>query len=127
MKKLIKQLFKFGVVGGSAFLIDYGFLALLTEVFSINYLISSAVSFTLSVIYNYALSVIWVFEVDSNSNPQKNFIIFLILSILGLLFNQFLMWCGTDLLNIHYLIIKIVATILVMIYNFITRKIFLEK
>ena len=37
------------------------------------------------------------------------------------------MWIGEDLLHISYLIVKIVATIIVMIFNFITRKIFLEK
>ena len=41
MEKLIKQIMKFGVVGGSAFVIDYGIMIFLTEVFHINYLISS--------------------------------------------------------------------------------------
>ena len=36
------------------------------------------------------------------------------------------MWFGTDVLNISYLIIKIVATAVVMVFNFITRKMFLE-
>ena len=45
MEKLIKQIMKFGVVGGSAFVIDYGIMIFLTEVFHINYLISSGISF----------------------------------------------------------------------------------
>ena len=44
---------KFGVVGVIAFIIDYGLLALLTEVFGVNYLVSATISFTASVIFNY--------------------------------------------------------------------------
>ena len=57
MEKLIKQIMKFGVVGGSAFVIDYGIMIFLTEVFHINYLISSGISFAVSVIFNYVMSV----------------------------------------------------------------------
>ena len=57
MEKLIKQIMKFGVVGGSAFVIDYGIMIFLTEVFHINYLISSGISFAVSVIFNYVHSI----------------------------------------------------------------------
>ena len=126
MRHLIHQIIKFGAVGGSAFLIDYGILLLLTEVFLINYLISSAISFLISVIFNYILSVVWVFDVDKKSNMTKNFVVFIVLSVFGLFLNQLFMWLGTDLFQIHYAFTKIIATFLVMIYNFITRKIFLE-
>ena len=53
MKKIINQLFKFGIVGGIAFVIDYGLLYLLTEKIGIYYLVSSLISFSVSVIFNY--------------------------------------------------------------------------
>ena len=56
MKKLIEQLIKFGFVGFLCFFIDWGIMVFLTEVFGINPLISSAVSFTVSVTVNYILS-----------------------------------------------------------------------
>ena len=55
--KLIAQFMKFGVVGVIAFVIDYGLLALLTEVFGVNYLVSATISFTVSVIFNYLASM----------------------------------------------------------------------
>lgn len=123
---LIKQILKFGIVGGTAFLIDYGIFTLLTQIFSIHYIIASIISFTISVIYNYILSIKWVFDVNKKQT-SKEFIIFIILSIIGLILNLIVMYISVDLINIHELISKIIATIIVMIYNFITRKIFLEK
>ena len=127
MQLLIKQILKFGVVGGLAFVIDYGLMVLLTEVFGINYLISSAVSFSVSVVFNYLLSIFWVFDVSGSNRGQKeSFVIFLVLSIIGLGLNQLLMWLGSDLMGLHYMLTKIGATAIVMVYNFITRKLFLE-
>ena len=58
-KNLMRQIIRFAFVGGSAFVIDYGVMIFLTELIGINYLISSGISFSVSVIYNYILSVHW--------------------------------------------------------------------
>ena len=128
MKKLFSQLIKFGLVGGIAFLIDYGIMVFLTEVFKIPSLISAAISFTVSVIFNYIASVKWVFDVDKEKNSKtKELVVFILLSIVGLGINELIMWIMDKEFGIYYMISKIVATIVVMCYNFITRKLFLEK
>ncbi|MBQ8212411.1 MAG: GtrA family protein [Clostridia bacterium] len=127
IKKLVNQILKFGVVGGLAFVIDYSILILLTEVFEINYLVSSAISFTCSVIFNYILSIKWVFLSNHNHKKGTEFVVFIILSVLGLGLNELIMYVSVDLLTINYMIAKIGATAIVMVYNFITRKLFLEK
>ncbi|MBE6465458.1 MAG: GtrA family protein [Eggerthellaceae bacterium] len=126
MKKLIAQFMKFGVVGVIAFVIDYGLLALLTEVFSVNYLVSATISFTVSVIFNYIASMRYVFTHKEDMSRRREFVIFVILSVIGLLINNLCMWAGVELAGIHYLITKIVATAIVMVWNFVTRKIFLD-
>ena len=45
------------MVGVIAFVIDYGSLALLTEVFGVNYLVSATIPFTVSVVFNYLASM----------------------------------------------------------------------
>ena len=121
-KNLLLQMFKFLVVGGLAFVIDYVALIICKEVFNINVLISAAIAFTVSVILNYILSVKWVFDVDKSKSEKKNFIIFIVFSIIGLVLTELIMWIGVDILKISYLIIKIIATAIVMV----TRKLFLE-
>lgn len=128
MKRLFSQLIKFGLVGGIAFLIDYGIMVFLTEAFKIPSLISAAISFTVSVIFNYIASVKWVFDVDKEKNSKtKELVVFILLSIVGLGINELIMWIMDKEFGIYYMISKIVATIVVMCYNFITRKLFLEK
>lgn len=126
MKFLIKQFMKFGVVGALAFLIDYGLMVALTELLGMNYLISATISFTVSVIFNYIASMRYVFTHKDGMSRRREFIIFVILSIIGLLINDGLMYLMTDLGGISYLVSKLVATAIVMVWNFVTRKIFLD-
>ena len=126
MKKLIIQLIKFGIVGVIATLIDLAALMVLKEILDVDVLAASAVAFSVSVIANYILSMLFVFKGSDNSKV-KEFIVFVALSIGGLLLNQFIMWIGTEIMMLYYLWVKVFACIFVPIYNFITRKIFLEK
>ena len=121
MKKLIEQIVKFGFVGFLCFFLDYGIMVLLTEQFGVDYLLSSGISFTVSVVVNYILSVTFVFETDKNKNR------FVILSVIGLGINEACMWFTVETLGIHYMLSKVGATAVVMVYNFISRKIFIEK
>lgn len=125
-EKLFIQIFKFGIVGGIAFLIDYAILFCCKEFIGFNVLLSAAIAFTVSVIYNYIASVKWVFDVNRDKSAKNNFIIFIILSIVGLIITEIIMWIGSDIMGINYLITKIIATAIVMIFNFVTRKKFLE-
>lgn len=125
-KKLLLQMFKFLLVGGLAFVIDYVTLIICKEVFNIPVLISAAIAFTVSVVVNYILSVKWVFDVDKSKSEKKNFIIFIVFSVIGLGLTELIMWLGVDIIKINYLIVKIIATAIVMVFNFVTRKLFLE-
>ena len=126
MKKLIIQLIKFGIVGVIATLIDLAVLMVLKEFMKVDVLAASAVAFSVSVIANYILSMLFVFESSENSKV-KEFLVFVVLSIGGLLLNQFIMWIGTEIMTAYYLWVKAFALVFVPIYNFVTRKIFLEK
>ncbi len=126
LKKLIAQFMKFGIVGVIAFVIDYGVMIFLTEVFGVPYLISTTISFVVSVIFNYFASMRFVFKRKDDMSRRREFIIFIVLSVCGLGINDLLMWLMVDSLYIDYRLSKIVVTVVVAVWNFVTRKIFLE-
>ena len=126
LENLFIQIFKFCIVGVIATIIDFAFLYIFKEFLHLNGVLSNTLSFCISVIYNYWASVKWVFDVNENKDPKKNFVIFIIFSVIGLLLNDLIMWITTDKFEIYYMIAKIIATFIVMIFNFITRKLFLE-
>lgn len=127
IKHLFFQLIKFGIVGVVATLLEWGIFYLLTNVFHIHYGISTAIGFLISTALNYYLSIKFVFEVDKEKDSKKNIIIFFIFSLIGLGLNEVILWLCIEKFNIYNMIGKIIATAIVMIFNFITRKIFLEK
>ncbi len=123
---LLVQIFNFCIVGGIATVIDFVFLYLFRDVVKLPLLVSNTLSFTISFLYNYWASMTFVFDVDENKSKKKNFVLFLVFSLIGLGINNFLVWFVTEKMNVYYMLSKVIATIFVMIFNFVTRKKFLE-
>ena len=126
MGKIIRQFLRFSAVGITAFVIDYGLLALLTEVFGINYLVSATIAFIISTVFNYLASMKYVFTHKEGMKRTREFIIFTVISIIGLLMTNGGMVLGVEVIHGHYLIVKIVVAAIVSIYSFIARKYFLD-
>lgn len=127
MKKLIRQIVRFGGVGVLCFLIDYGILNVLTEYAKVYYLLSATISFSVSVIVNYVLSTLFVFDVDKAHSRVRDLLLFVVFSVIGLGLTAGIMKLGVDWLAFDYRLVKIIATAIVMVYNFVTRKLFLER
>ena len=149
MKKLFSQFIRFGLVGTLSFFIDYG-IGLLTlnilmaltspSFFEPASIIASVVGFAISVVVNYILSFKFVFERKDDLNRKAEFVIFVVLSVIGLIINAIIIWVCVGPVyssstflqqntsyNVVYTGAKLIATVIVMVYNFVTRKIFLEK
>ncbi len=131
MKPLMLQIMRFAVVGGLAFVVDFGLLLLLTELVGLNYLVSATISFIAAVLLNYIMSVLWVFTNKPQTPKSKVYatfkmVLFFVLSTCGLLINNFIMWAFVEWWAISYIIGKLVATVVVMVFNFVTRKILIE-
>lgn len=140
MNKLLAQIFKFAIVGGISFVVDFAVYAIMCNELGIHYIISGVTGFFVSVVVNYLLSMKFVFVSKEDIRKDKEFVIFVILSLIGMILNSLILYICIDLIYMHWtwlnqlidleimnLTAKIIATGIVMVYNFITRKIFLEK
>lgn len=149
MNKLLQQIAKFGIVGVIAFFIDFGIYTLLNfifrgigfdKTFPSYYLVSQFISFVVSCIANYLLSMQYVFERREDLSRKKEFVIFFLLSAIGLVINEIVLYIGMDVVyqNVAWIksllstglaetFFKCFATGVVMVYNFISRKLTLEK
>jgi putative flippase GtrA len=127
MKKLFAQIFKFVIVGGLSFVIDMVFYFIFTRYFHVIEMIATIMSFSISVVFNYVMSVKFVFVSKDDLKKHHEFMIFVTLSLLGAGLNWALFYLMFYVLLIPDLITKILVAGIVMVFNFITRKIFLEK
>lgn len=126
IKKLLEQLVKFGIVGVIATLLEWIIFYICTNQLKIHYSISTVIGFSISTIFNYWASVKWVFDVNKEKSEKLNFILFVVLSIVGLGLNELILWICIEKFAIYNMIGKVIATGIVMVFNFITRKLFLE-
>jgi putative flippase GtrA len=108
-----------------SFGLDFGVLALLTEVVRLHYLVSAALSFTLGTTMSYALSILFVFDLRRYASPALEYGVFVLVGVVGLGLNELLLWTLTDVLGIYYLVSKIAAASLVFFWNFGARKLIL--
>ena len=124
----ILQYAKFAAVGITSLIVDYVFMIFLTEntAFGLDYFQASAFSYTLSVFVNYFLSIRYVFHSREDMGKIKEASIFFILSLIGLFLNQIIMWITVEVFQIYYIAAKLLSTLLVTNYNFISRKKFFE-
>lgn len=128
---LIKEFIRYALVGGISFLADFGTLTLFEELIfgqttDWKIFISTAVGFIVGLVVNYILSLIFVFRAQDNKNSGRSvgdFLIFALVGIIGLGITEGFMHLGVNVIGVHYMIIKIVAAGIVLVWNYLGRKI----
>lgn len=129
MKKLIEQILKFGVVGVIATVIDFGALYILSQPLGMDPVVSAGISFCVSLVFNYVASMRYVFTHREDMSRSREFVIFLVLSLIGLAINEAIMAAGVAFLGSSALAVmgtKVLATAIVMVWNFVSRKKWLD-
>ena len=86
--KLGQQIIKFGAVGFLCFFIEYVLLILFKELLGWPVIAANTLAFTVSAIVNYILSILFVFDTDKKANQSKQFAVFFILAVGGLILNN---------------------------------------
>lgn len=126
------EFLRYIIVGGSAFVLDFLIMYLCNEyIFKDNFLyLSVFLGYTIGLIYNFLLSCAYVFKDGFKKIKNKelqSFIIFTIIGIIGLVLTEILMFIFVDIMNINYMISKIITGAIVVFWNYIARKVIIFK
>lgn len=148
---LIRELLRYCVAGGTAFLFDLGTKTLFHSVilpedmgsFSLlgfvnewRVTLATLAGFLVGLIVNYLISIFFVFTTDSQKKRGKSvsaFMIYLAVSIVGLLVNIGITQLGCNILSVTkddtllFMLVSCVASGIALIWNYIGRKVFVYK
>mgnify|MGYP003077816316 CR=1 FL=1 len=122
----VQQFTKFALVGFTSLGVDYVLLLVLVELLHIDVLVGTTVSFIVSVIVNYILSIRYVFDRREDMSRKREFTIFAVLSAIGLGLTDLFMFVGVAFLSIGYQAMKLISTFMVTWYNYFSRRKFLS-
>ncbi len=143
---LFMEIVRFGVVGVLATVVDMAAMGVVLYLFepslyphfynvwygggepsTLATVIGTGTGFVLGLFVNYFLSVLFVFSEKGKSKSVYGFTVFAILSAIGLGIHLVGMYIGYDLLGINEWIVKIILTAIVMVYNYVSKKLLLFK
>ena len=142
---LLREIVRFLIVGGVATVVDFLTMSLVlylmqpeiypdflsiflggtAEPTTLATVIGTGAGFLVGLAFNYIFSVIFVYKEKGRSKTVGGFFLFAVLSAGGLGIHLLGMYLGYDLLHINEWIIKIILTAVVLVYNYLTRKIFI--
>ena len=135
-RQLIHEFLRYVLVGGMAFLVDFGVLYLTKTLFfsymgHTGILLAAALGFTAGLIFNYIFSLLFVFkQIDENAKRRKirSFVLFVAIGIIGLLITELCMYAGVYMFGQKwYLVVKIFTAGIVLLWNYAGRKVLIFK
>lgn len=122
------QFFRYLFVGGIATVVDWGVLFALTELLQLHHLISAIFAFAAGLATNFLLSKLLVFRAnEARTNALGEFLGYALIGIIGLGITELIMYLFTDGLSLYYMLSKAIATVVVLVWNYVARKLLLYK
>ena len=134
MNKRFAEVIRFILTGGVCTLIEYAALYALKEWLHMGAVAATPIAFLISVVFNYILCVRFVFD-GAKEGSRSAQLGFVITSGVGFFLNWLIMWALTALLGEDtvlltlfgfdlkvYWVNKIIATGLVMVWNYFTKR-----
>lgn len=126
------QFVKFCIVGASNFALDAGIAYVLTFTFHLSWLIANTVSFIVGVSNSFYWNSRWTFRALDASRQTQQYLIFFGINVIGYMLNQVIMalviyvlsgtWQEPKPDKMHWITAKLVATAIVVAWNFGANK-----
>jgi putative flippase GtrA len=125
-KLLLSKLLKFGIVGCSGMIIDFGTTYLCKEILKINKFISNGIGFILAATSNYFLNRNWTFN-SQTEDIGTQYVQFMIVSAIGLGINSIVLYLLNEKLKWNFYFSKLIAIAITTIWNFFANLLFTFK
>lgn len=131
-KRFVSEFSRYVLVGGASFILDTALLELCMRILpehKAKLFIAAAVGFTAGLIFNYILSLVFVFKErkDGQGKSAKDVVIFFAVGVIGLLLTEAGMALGVNVLHFNYLLVKVFVAGAVLIWNYGARKILIFR
>lgn len=121
MTKDIREFVRYCIVGFLATVIDFTVLILLVEKFKLGVIVSATISFLSAATIVFFLHKYWVFN-NHIGCIQLQYLKYLIIVTIGLLFNTAGMFYFYRILGLWYLVAKVFTTSIVVFWNYLGNK-----
>lgn len=115
------KVFRYFLVGGAAAAVDIGWFFIFAKLAGFNYLAVAPLGFVLATWVNYQLSVRHVFRSGIRFSRGREIILVYVISAVGLLVNQAVLYGLVDQLGVELMLAKVTATVTVFFWNFGAR------
>lgn len=112
-----ERLIKFGIVGVLVAMLYYLALWTMVELLTIPVLMASSIAFILVSVVNYILHHRWTFR--STNAHSSAFPRFALMNVAGFSINWIVMYVGTEIFIINYLLVQAVAIVFLVVWNFV--------
>ena len=123
--KIVRYFF----VGGISAFIDIGLFTLFASYLKFPWAIVSVITFIIATLANYLLSIRFVFKSGSKYKKHHEILGVFIISTLALLLNQIFLFFFIEVIDLHLVSSKCLATGILFLWNYYGRKrfIFIKK
>jgi putative flippase GtrA len=119
--------FAYFVVGGIAALVDVAGFMLLSSGFGVSWYWAAASSFVAATVVNYLLTICFVFESGVRFRRYHEFLLVMLVSTIGLLFNEVVLWVMMEKAGMARMVAKVTATGTVFLWNYCARHNFIFR
>ena len=122
-KVFLLKFIKFSIVGFSGVFVDFGTTYFFKEVLKVQKYVANAIGFTLAATSNYLLNRVWTFQ-STNPRIAEEFSRFFVIALIGLGINSAIIWMMNGKFKVNFYLSKLVATVIVTLWNFLINAYF---
>ncbi len=119
-KQTLREFGSFAGVGTLATSVHYVVLVVLVEIFSTNETSATTVGYVVGAAVSYALNYRFTFR--SAKSHKTAVMRFLVIYAVGMALNSLIVFCLVHTFTFHYFVAQIVATGIVLLWNFVGNK-----